>query len=143
MLGAPAIKQVRQLYSPAASDMYFVRDIAFGSDMRCARLRLQRRIEYHCDPWAQYHFCGAKISRRAVRGISLKNLYRPIVHLKGVTHYTLQDTACEKEYEQNCSYSFCFAAGKTCFMEDTIQGVLFVRESASPHEVSHGETARL
>ena len=38
-LGAPAIKQVRQLYSPAASDMHFVRDIAFGSDMRYARLK--------------------------------------------------------------------------------------------------------
>ncbi|MBQ8268406.1 MAG: hypothetical protein IJZ24_01850, partial [Clostridia bacterium] len=38
-----------QLYSPAASDMHFVRDIAFGSDMRYARLKVQRRIEYHCD----------------------------------------------------------------------------------------------
>ena len=26
--------------------------------------------------------------------------YRPTVHLKGVTHYTLQGKACEKEYEQ-------------------------------------------
>jgi len=85
-LGAPAIKQVRQLYSPSASDMHFVRDIAFGSDMRYARLKLQRRIEYHCDPRAQYHFCKAKISRRAVRGISLKSLYRPTVHIKGATY---------------------------------------------------------
>mgnify|MGYP003473724282 CR=1 FL=1 len=61
--GAPAIKQVRQLYSPAASDMHFVRDIAFGSDMRYARLKQQRRIEYHCDHREQYHFCEAKISR--------------------------------------------------------------------------------
>ena len=61
-----------------------------------------------------------------MRGISLKNLYRPIVHLKGVTHYTLQDTACEKEYEQNCSYSFCFAAGKTCFMEDTLSATFLL-----------------
>jgi len=38
-VGAPVIKQVRQLYSPAASDMHFVRDIAFGSDMRYARLK--------------------------------------------------------------------------------------------------------
>ena len=69
--GAPAIKQVRQLYSPAASDMHFVRDIAFGSDMRYARLKLLRRIEYHCDRREQYHFRVAKISRRARRGISL------------------------------------------------------------------------
>jgi hypothetical protein len=55
--------QVRQLYSPAASDMHFVRDIAFGSDMRYARLKQQRRIEYHCDHREQYHFCEAKISR--------------------------------------------------------------------------------
>ena len=72
-LGAPAIKQVHQLYSPLASDMHFVRYIAFGSDMRYARLKLQGRIEYHCDRREQYHFCEAKISRRAVRGISLKN----------------------------------------------------------------------
>lgn len=26
--------------------------------------------------------------------------YHPTVHLKGVTHYTLQGKACEKEYEQ-------------------------------------------
>ena len=58
-----AIKQVRQLYSPLASDMHFVRDIAFGSDMRYARLKQQRRIEYHCDHREQYHFCEAKISR--------------------------------------------------------------------------------
>jgi hypothetical protein len=37
VIGVPAIKQVRQLYSPVASDMHFVRDIAFGSDMRYAR----------------------------------------------------------------------------------------------------------
>ena len=61
--GAPAIKQVRQLYSPAASDLHFMRDIAFGSDMRYARLKQQRRIEYHCDHREQYHFCEAKISR--------------------------------------------------------------------------------
>jgi len=36
-LGAPAIKQVRQLYSTAASDMHFVRDISFGRGMRYAR----------------------------------------------------------------------------------------------------------
>ena len=54
--GTPAIKQVRQLYSPLASDMHFVRDIAFGSDMRYARLKLQGRIEYHCDCREQYHF---------------------------------------------------------------------------------------
>jgi hypothetical protein len=35
--GAPAIKQVRQLYSPTASDMHFVRDMSFGRDMRYAR----------------------------------------------------------------------------------------------------------
>ena len=83
MLGAPAIKQVRQLYSPTASDMHFVRDMSFGRDMRYARWKKEkRRIEYHCDQWEQYHFCGAKISRRAVRGISLFKNYRPTEHRK-------------------------------------------------------------
>ena len=39
LLVAPAVEQVPQLYSPLASDMHFVRDIAFGSDMRYARLK--------------------------------------------------------------------------------------------------------
>ena len=37
----------------------------------------------------------------------------PTIHLKGVTHYTLQGKVCEKEYEQNCSYSFWFF-GRYC-----------------------------
>ena len=49
MPGAPAIKQVRQLYSPTASDIHFVRDMSFGRDMRYARLlfhllRIKSRI---------------------------------------------------------------------------------------------------
>ena len=83
-VGVPAIKRVRQLYLPAASDM------------RYARLKLQRRIEYHCDPRAQYHFCKAKISRRAVRGISLKYLYRPTVHIK-VQHTIPCRASCVKK----------------------------------------------
>ena len=38
-VGAPVIKQVRQFYSPTASDMHFVRDMSFGRDMRFARLK--------------------------------------------------------------------------------------------------------
>ena len=72
--------------------------------------------------------------------------YRLTVHLKGVTHYTLQSKTCEKEYEQIVRtpfavgrgfisrrllfYTACFSAaashrptifatGKTCFMEGT------------------------
>ena len=60
-----------EIYSPTARDMHYVRDIAFGSDMRYARLKLQGRIEYHAEPCEAYHFCGAKISRRAKQGISL------------------------------------------------------------------------
>ena len=69
-----------EIYSPTASDMrytrdmHFVRDMSFGRDMRYARLKLQGRIEYHCDCREQYHFCKAKISRRAKQGITLKYL---------------------------------------------------------------------
>ena len=48
---------------------------------------------------------------------------RPTVHLKGVTHYTLQSKACEKEYEQNCSYSFCYFFGKCCPLRVILSGV--------------------
>ena len=44
---------------------------------------------------------------------------RPIVHLKSVTHYTLQSKACEKEYEQSSVLLLLFSVGKTCFMEGT------------------------
>ena len=37
--------------------------------------------------------------------------YRPIVHLKGVTHYTLRGKECEKEYEQNARTPFVVGRG--------------------------------
>ena len=37
--------------------------------------------------------------------------YRPKVHLKGVTHYTLQSKACEKEYEQIVRTPFVVGRG--------------------------------
>ena len=40
--------------------MHFVRDIAFGSDMRYARLKLQRRIEYHCEHQSNITFAKQK-----------------------------------------------------------------------------------
>ena len=49
--------------------------------------------------------------------------HHPTIHLKGVTHYTLQDTACEKEYEQNCSYSFCYFFGRCCPLRVLLSGV--------------------
>jgi len=38
--------------------------------------------------------------------------YRPIVHLKGVTHYTLLCKTCEKEYEQIVRTPFVFQQAK-------------------------------
>ena len=52
--------------------------------------------------------------------------HHPTVHLKGVTHYTLQGKVCEKEYEQNARTPFDFSADKTCFMEGTPSAGLFV-----------------
>ena len=49
----------------------------------------------------------------------------PTVHLKGVTHYTLQGKECEKEYEQNARTPFVFTVGKTCFMEGNPKGAFF------------------
>ncbi len=91
-------------------------------DVICAtRVGRKRRIEYHCDRREQYHFCGAKISRRAVRDISLLNNYRPTEHRKVYTLY-LAGKACEKEYGQNCPYSFFFVRQfKICFMVGTLQ----------------------
>ena len=38
--------------------------------------------------------------------------HRATVHLKGVTHYTLQGKVCEKEYEQIVRTPFSASAGK-------------------------------
>ena len=43
-LGVSAVEQVRQLYSPSASDMHFVRDMSFGRDMRFARWGFKANI---------------------------------------------------------------------------------------------------
>ena len=68
-------------------------------------------------------FCFLQSLRLASQATSLYTREahcRPTVHLKGVTHYnTLHSKACEKEYEQKCSYSFCVSVGKTCFMVGT------------------------
>ena len=42
---------------------------------------------------------------------------------KSVTHYTLQDKTCEKEYEQNCPYSFCYFFGRCCPLRVILSGV--------------------
>ena len=47
---------------------------------------------------------GCHLSHRA------RLCYRPKVHKKGVTHYTLQSKACEKEYEQIVRTPSVFAA---------------------------------
>ena len=52
--------------------------------------------------------------------------YRPTVHLKGVTHYTLQGKACEKEYEQMPVLLLLFSVGKTCFMGGTPSPAFFI-----------------
>ena len=60
-------------------------------------------------------FCFYNPSVTASRATSLYTREahcHPIVQRKGVIHYTLPCKACEKEYEQKCSYSFCISAGK-------------------------------
>ena len=47
-------------------------------------------------------------SRRTFGTNKPKAHHRPTVHLKGVTHYTLQTKACEKEYEQIVRTPFVF-----------------------------------
>ena len=78
---------------------------------------------------------------------------RPIVRLKGVTHYTMHSKACKKDRERKNSLPFCcrawvhsrrfvvlyrsffggskpppykVAAGKTCFMEGTSSASFFI-----------------
>ena len=62
---------VTQLYSPAARSMRYARDIAFGSYMRFARLKVQGRMEYHCERSEQYHDERRESYHAATGGISL------------------------------------------------------------------------
>ena len=105
--------------------MHFVRDMSFGRDMRCARWKKEaNRIslrpqsckatrsnitfaeqKYHAEPCEAYHFSTITARQNTVR---CNTLY-------------LAGKACEKEYEQNCPYSFFFVRQfKICFMVGTL-----------------------
>ena len=59
-------------------------------------------------------FCFLQSLRLASQATSLytrEAYYRPTVYLKGVTHYTLQSKACEKEYEQIARTPFVVERG--------------------------------
>ena len=56
--------------------------------------------------------------------------YRPTVHLKGVTHYTLQGKACEREYEQIPVLLLFFRQVKPALWKATPLGGLFVLRNA-------------
>ena len=59
-------------------------------------------------------FCFYNPSVSLARATSLYTReahYRPTVHRKGVTHYTLQSKACEKEYEQSVRTPFVVGRG--------------------------------
>ena len=71
-----------------------------------------------------------RLASQATSLCTMEAHYRPTVHLKGVTHYTLRSNACEKEYEQNARTPFVFAVGKTCFMKGTrSESSLFMTDS--------------
>ena len=100
------------------------------------------------------YFYNPSVSLARATSLYTREAYhRPTVHSKGVTHYTLRGKECEKEYEQNCPYSFCcragvylppfslhisfvfggskpppykVAVGKTCFMESTLSGLFYL-----------------
>ena len=88
-IGAPAIKQVRQLYSPTASDMHFVRDMSFGRDMRYARWKKEaNRISLR--PAGAISLLRSKnITPSRARHITSQQLPADRTP-QGVTHYTLQ-----------------------------------------------------
>ena len=75
--------------------------------------RARRDISQYATAY-YFTFCDSKIFHL---------YYRPIVNRKGVTHYTLQSKTCEKEYEQNCSYSFCYFFGRCCPLRVILSGV--------------------
>ena len=87
--GAPAIKQVRKLYSPTASDMHFVRDISFGRDMRYAR-RKKAANRISLRPAGAISLLRSKnITPSCARHITSQQS-PPDRTPQGVTHYTLQ-----------------------------------------------------
>jgi hypothetical protein len=71
-LVAPAIEQV-PLYSPQRV-LLLRSDIDFVSDMHFERLKLERRISYRCDRWAQYRVAEATISRRDIARLILSRV---------------------------------------------------------------------
>ena len=71
-----------------------------------------------------YCFYNPSVSLRRATSLYTREAYHhPAVHLRGVTHYTLQSKECEKEYEQNCPYSFCYFFGRCCPLRVILSGV--------------------
>ena len=75
-------------------------------------------------------FCGRLLLLQSLRlATQATSLYtreahhRPIVHLKGVTHYTLRGKACEKEYEQTVRTPFVIFFGRCCSLRVILGGV--------------------
>ena len=58
--------------------------------------------------------------------------YRPTVHLKGVTHYTLQGKACEKEYEQMPVLLLFFRQVKPALWKAPLLRCFFARRMKKP-----------
>ena len=79
--------------------------------------------------------------------------YRPTVHLKGVTHYTLQGKACEKEYEQMPVLLLFFRqvkpalwnaplGGFFCSLISSLFVLLFISHSTFPNRRGKSEERR-
>ena len=83
-----------------------LRSEIFASQMWNVRYANVGKFHFTSNEARYFTICG-RILFHVLRqqNISL-TYYRPTVHQKGVTHYTLQGKVCEKEYGQKHPYSF-------------------------------------
>ncbi len=64
--------------------------------------------------------------------------HRPTVHLKGVTHYTLQGKVCENEYEQIVRTHFSASAGKPALWKSPLMAYFFIGPSCGTRPSADG-----
>ena len=56
-----------------------------------------------------------------------EDYHRPTVHLKGVTHYTLQSKTCEKEYERSSVLLFLLRQVKLLYGSHPLRAYFYYK----------------
>ena len=114
--GRPTVKQVAQRNLPIwASEIASRWNICFAN-VKCS-LREHGQISFHIERSEIFHNRAKRLRSNLAHYFTFclakhfTYIYRPTIRFYKCNTLYLAGKACEKEYEQNCLYSFCCRAG--------------------------------